>query len=273
MNMIELCNKIDLQCEMIEKVIACHENFNYESVQPYLTKLYKRETWEEGVKSLEKSFGEDPNGVKMLTCMLSCALQIHKTYEEKGIPDEIFIDTMKFFGRFIGEHYEIYGIYSFVWGWWAPRLISANEFRIGELEYETVNEAGRRTIQIHIPADAVMKTANLRQSYLDARKFFSNYYPEYMEVDMLCNSWLLSPALKELLPENSNILKFQDSFEIDHVDYESNGFLRWVYKREDIPCEQLPEDTTLQRRIKCHILNNGKIGWAFGKLISDPFCI
>jgi len=269
--MKELCRKIDLQLEMTEKVLACHENFKYESVRPYLEKLYNRQTWEEGVKSLDKNFGEDPAGIKMLTCMLACALNIHETYEEKGIPEEIFIETMKFFSRFIGEHFVTYGTYSFVLGWWAPRLISANEFRIGELEYEIVDENGIKSIQIHIPADAVMKQSKLRQSYLNARQFLTHYYPEYADADMLCGSWLLSPALNELLPEDSNILTFQKSFEVDYVDYESNGFLRWVYKKEDIPWEQLPEDTTLQRRMKAYILNNGKIGWAFGKLISDPF--
>lgn len=270
--MKELCKKIDLQPEVTEKVLACHDNLHYESLRPDLDKLYNRQTWEEGVKSLEKNLGEDPSGFKMLTCMLACTLRTYEIYEEKGIPEEIFIATMKFYNRFIGEHFEIYGTYSFVWGWWVPREISANEFRIGELEYETVDEKGVKSIQVHIPADAVMKQSELRKSYLDARQFFAKYYPEYAEADMLCGSWLLSPALKDLLPENSNILSFQKAFEVNHVDYESNGFIRWVYKREDIPWEQLPEDTTLQRRVKAYILNGGKIGWAFGKLVSDPFC-
>jgi hypothetical protein len=270
--MEELCNKINLQPEIIEKVLACHENFKYETVRPFLDKIYNRQTWEEGVKSLEKSFGEDPSGIKMLTCMLFCALHTHEIYEEKEIPDEIFIATMKFFSRFTDEHFSTYGTYSFVWGWWVPRQISANEFRIGELEYETVDENGKKSIHIHIPADAVMKQCKLRESYLDARKFFAKYYTQYADADMFCGSWLLSPALKEVLPEDSNILRFQQSFDVDHVDYESNGFLRWVYKREDIPWEQLPEDTTLQRRMKAYILNSGKIGWANGKLVSNPFC-
>lgn len=272
MTMKELCNKIDLQPEVTEKVLTCYDNLDYISLSPYFEKLYNRQTWDEGVKSLAENLGEDPVGIKMLTCMLACTLRTYEIYEEKGIPEEIFIATMKFYKRFIREHFDIYGTYSFLWGWWVPRQISACEFRIGELEYETVDEKGEKSIQVHIPADAVMKPSELRKSYLDARQFFAKYYPEYADADMLCGSWLLSPALKDLLPENSNILSFQKAFEVNHVDFESNGFLRWVYKREDIPLEQLPEDTTLQRRMKTYILNGGKIGWAFGKLISDPFC-
>jgi hypothetical protein len=271
MNMEELCSKIELQWEVTEKVLVCHENFEYENVREYLEKLYSPKTWDEGVKSLQKSFGEDPSGIKMLTCMLVCALDTYKTYEKKGIPEEIFIATMKIFSRFVDEHFDSYGTYGFNMGWWTPRQISANEFRIGELEYEIVDENGKKVISMHIPSDAVMKQPELRQSYLDARKFFNDFYPEYAAADMICNSWLLSPALKELLPEDSNIVRFQKSFYVDYVDYENNNFLIWVYKRMDIPWEQLPEETSLQRRIKSFILSGGKIGWANGKLISHPF--
>jgi len=89
---------------------------------------------------------------------------------------------------------------------------------------------------------------------------------------MVCNSWLLAPALKYVLPENSKILQFQKSFDIDHVDLDSLGFMDWVYGSKDIPLEELPEDTSLQRNLKPYLRNNGKIGWASGKLISNPFC-
>lgn len=271
-SMKELCSEINLQPEMTQKVLAYHENFEYDRFYPYLEKLFSPKTWDEGVKSLEIALGEDPSGIKMLTCMLSCALRIHKTYEEKGIPENIFADTMKFFTGAIDEHYATYGYYGFDRGNWTSRHISGNEFRIGVLEYEFVEEDGEKYIGIHIPSNTPMELSRLRQSYLDARKFLSDYFPEHAKLDMFCNSWLLSPALKDILPENSNILNFQKSFIVDHVDYETNAFLVWVYKKKNLPIEQLPEETTLQRRMKKYLLNGGKIGWANGKLIDNPFC-
>lgn len=271
MNMKELCSGIDLQSEMTQMVLAFYETLDYENLRENMEKLNSPMTWDEGVKSLQETFGEDPSGIKMLSCELACALDTYKKYKEKGIPDEIFIATMKAFSRFVKEHFDSYGSYGFDRGWWTPRQLSGKEFRIGELEYETIEEEGKKIISIHIPSDGVIRQPELRQSYLDARKFFQQYVPEYATADMICNTWMLSPALKELLPVDSNIIRFQKSFVVDYVDYENNNFMEWVYKRMDIPLEQLPENTTLQRKIKAFILNGGKIGWANGKLVNDPF--
>jgi hypothetical protein len=46
----------------------------------------------------------------------------------------------------------------------------------------------------------------------------------------------------------------------------------WVFGSRDIPLEELPEDTSLQRLLKPYLRNRGKIELASGKLISSPFC-
>ena len=128
-----------------------------------------------------------------------------------------------------------------------------------------------RRIYIHIAADSDLSLPRLRQSYLDARSFFEKFFPDYAEVDMFCESWMLCPVLNELLPASSNILAFQRSFEIDKVDHDDKRFLRWIYGRGDIQPTDLPEGTLLQRKTKSHLLRGGKVGWAFGKLAHDPF--
>lgn len=45
--------------------------------------------------------GDDPDGLKILTCMLHCAEMSYDMYKNKGISDKIFADTMKCFTRFI----------------------------------------------------------------------------------------------------------------------------------------------------------------------------
>lgn len=71
---------------------------------------------------------------------------------------------------------------------------------------------------------------------------------------MICGSWLLAPALKKLLPENSRILRFQKSFVLTSQEADSPGALDWVYGRRDIPFADIPEDTFLQRRLKEYFL-------------------
>lgn len=85
-----------------------------------------------------------------------------------------------------------------------------------------------------------------------------------VNVPYVCHSWLLSPALRELLPESSNIMKFQNLFDITEIDKSSTNFLRWIFKKIDLPIENLPEDTTLQRNVKKYLMAGGQIGEGSG---------
>ncbi len=45
--------------------------------------------------------------------------------------------------------------------------------------------------------------------------------------------------------------------------------MEWVFKKGDIPLKDLPENTTLQRRMKAYLLQGGRVGEAFGVLKQD----
>lgn len=266
MNLDELCKCIALPNPMREKVLASSDRFNETEIKVFFEKLDNPLNWKENMDEMKVSLGEDADGSKILTIMLLCTIETYKEYKKRGISEAIFSDTMRFCTRFINEHYEVYGTYAFKWDWWFPRQISLREFRIGELEYEMRYDDGKSVINIHIPADADMCLKNIRKSYKDARIFFQRFFPEYGQADMVCNSWLLSPVLAQMLPQNSNIFNFQKEFNIISIDEKSNDGIKWVYKREDIPFKELPENTLLQKEIKKHLLAGKFIGCAYGKL-------
>ena len=88
---------------------------------------------------------------------------------------------------------------------------------------------------------------------------------------MICESWLLSPALKEMLPPESRIRRFQDAFDITEEDPEDTSALEWVFfiaegQRDSVRYENLPEDTSLQRKMKAAFLAGRKPGNAGGTL-------
>jgi hypothetical protein len=271
MDLAELCRRIELPAGMTDRVLTFDRDFDQATIAKATHNLLRRATWEQAIKDIQGILGDDPAGVKILACLLRCACKTHQTYSEKGIPEIIFIDTMKFFSRFVNFHQAVYGFPAFTWGWWVPRQLSLNEFRIGSLEYETVESATDRKIHIHIASDSDLTLPRLRESYLNARKFFADYFPAYARADMICESWMLCPVLHELLPVSSRVLAFQRSFEVYKLDPENNGFLQWVYGRKDTPFTDLPETTSLQRNMKTHLLQSGKIGWAHGKLVQNPF--
>ncbi|HEX3077111.1 MAG TPA: acyltransferase domain-containing protein [Lachnospiraceae bacterium] len=267
----DLCNILDIPKVVQEKVINYDNKINFNDIENEMLRMNEPSTWEKALEGLNKYLGPDEEGLKILTCQLHAVCYTYEKYKDMGIIDDIFIETMKFFSRFLYAHYEIYGEYRYVWSWWAVRQISMQEFRIGDLEYEMIIQEGKKVISIHIPSDANMASSNLRKSYLDAREFFTKYYPDYANVDMVCGSWLLAPALRKLLPESSKIIQFQNSFELTSQEDDSPGFLDWVYGRRDIPFENLPEETSLQRKLKPYLINGGKVEWANGTLIQEPF--
>lgn len=262
----ELCKLIDLQPEVINKVSEINCLYNHSELSHIWKKLYSPDSWNEGTTQLQSHFAEDTDNMKILTCLLNCAIYTYELYTNKGIPQQIFIDTMKFIPRFIERHKQAYGTYNFVWGWWLPRQLSLNEFRIGALEYELKNENGACYINIHIPSDACLKKDILNRSHSGLKDFLNRFYPSYKDAELYCNSWLLSPELKALLKDNSNILYFQNCFDIIDFDSDSNSFLEWLYFRRDLPYDKLPENTSLQIAVKERLLKGGRIGTARGKL-------
>ena len=230
------------------------------------TRLLQRESWEQAVEELKQRIGDDPHGFYILAEMLLAACHTYKAYQRMGIEDDVFIETMKFCTRFTEEHKKKYGEYAFEWSWWFVRQLAMQEFRLGELEYEFV-DSDERKIYIHIPSGARMAPECIQESFAAYKCFLGKFYPEWKDVNWYCSSWMMSPTLKQLLPDNSNILGFQELFEILSVDYESMAVLDWVYPGEKADFSALSENTLLQRNMKKYLLEGGKVGWAEGRLL------
>lgn len=294
----ELCGWLELPQEVIEKVqetdqimqAADGAQAGYPAVAEELREMTDPAGACDAHARLREKLGADEGGWKMLTCMLQSMRRSWELYQEKGIGKEIFVDTMKCFSRFVKEHKASYGCYGFDRSFWTWRQLSLRLFRLGVLEFELMDEeelpegtfaerntgglperasaAHRSALSVHIPSDASLKMEYCLDSIQQSKEFFRRYFPERQISRYFCDSWLLSPALKELLPQTSNILQFQKLFEVQKWDAESDAFLEWVYLRKDIPTEQLPEDTSLRRRMKAHLLAGGRVGEALGELRS-----
>ena len=173
------------------------------------------------------------------------------------------------FSRFAGEYKTIYGRYGFDRDFWTGRQLSLKLFRLGELEYEETVENGKNAIYIHIPSDAALTEEKCRESVGAARRFFREHDEEYADAPYCCEFWLLSPALKKLLPDTSNIIRFQNLFSLQETDEESMEYMFWIFRRDGKDPGALPEHTTLQKRAKQYLLGGGKIG--SGKGVLKPF--
>lgn len=264
MDVLTLCKSIDLQADVTDGVRHFMDCFDLKQVSGMLDGMMVPSTSEASYEALRASLGNDPDHLKMLACQLYCASRVYDQYQEKGISDAIYFDTMKCFERFLDECRVKTGKTAFDRGWWTYRQLNMTLFRIGELEFEFLNDG---TIALHIPSDADLTEEAVNRSLRRAKQFAGEQYPAYCNSHRTCRSWLLSPALLTLLDENTNIVRFQKRFAIQHFDESNKEFIGWLFHAPvNTLHKDLCEDTSLQRKAKALLLNGGCIGAAFGVL-------
>ncbi len=265
MTIFELYAKLEMPQPMIEKLEAVREEMDFAAVEDALVLMLDWKTAYEAHQKIVAAFPEDEGSLHSMCCQLEVVRRQYDKYMEMGISEEIFVDTMKAFTRFVNEHFEKYGEYVYDRDGWSYRQASMCLFRIGLLEYEFYEYKGEKVLSVHIPSDTKLADEKVGESIQKAKEFMAKFYPEYAGCRMYCESWLLAPKLQELLPETSNIVKFQKRFAMFAADYEDKGCVYWVFKApKDTPFEQLREDTTLRRKIKEILLAGGGIGWGAG---------
>ena len=271
MNDNRLYEKLAIPSEVVSKLTKYGSIRDISISEKIINKIIYRSQWDEGIKELQHLLGDDPDGIKILWELLNLiGSYSYEEYHKRSIPENVFVDTMKICTRFLNDHFKTFGKYQFIWAWWLPREISLNEFRIGALEYEFVDGADRE-IAVHIPSDADLCKTSVDNSVRAFREFAKVYFPEWEQVKLVCESWMLMPELKEMLGKDSTILAFQERFEIDSVDREAMWYMGWIYPGFETIDENLPEGTSLQRNMKKFLLSGGKFGIAKGHMKNDFF--
>ena len=236
---------------------------------PEALALRARDQYLAGVYGRPKA--QDDNGADVLIRRLSAAVESRESGAWKRIPEDIWLATMRCFPRFISEYRRSYGRDGFDRGGWTVRQAGCVLFRIGELEYELWEENGTRAVSLHIPSDARLEPAPLNDSVRRSRGFLAEYYPEWQSLPMVCESWLLSPKLTDLLPASSRIIHFRNAFDLIRTDPDDPAAIEWVFhvaegQRASMRAENLSEDTSLQRGMKALLLSGENPGSARGLL-------
>jgi hypothetical protein len=74
-----------------------------------------------------------------------------------------------------------------------------------------------------------------------------------------CHSWLLDPALADVLSGDSNIVRFQRRFELADEGEDGNAdVLRFVFHTFDPDLDELEPTTTLERALLEHMRAGGR---------------
>ena len=119
-------------------------------------------------------------------------------------------------------------------------------------EWEPVLAEGDRVLVLHIPADGRLDPSLCRESLRQATAFFARCFPSEAYRAFVCNTWLFDFRFQTLLPETSNIVKFQREFYLVPIaDDDSQVFLR-VFGEKPSDLSSLPQDTALRQAILRH---------------------
>lgn len=264
MNIQEIMKRINLPQEaqnMVEKYPMEEERYQNQRQLFYKDSKTFFEKWEK----TEERF-------QWILCFyLKLACEVYEEYKEKRISDSVFDDTFYDIAIWCEECYRKYGVYGLEEAPWVANSLKMKLFRLGRLQFEPMvlqtelgNEKlklkkGSRVLNIHIPAGEKMDYDACLSSIKMAEEFFGDTYEAY-----ICDSWLLSPVLKELLPETSNIVRFQNLFRIVKVYHDYPQAEGRIFKdiREDK--ENYQEDSSLQRKVKKYVLSGKDIGIGVG---------
>lgn len=213
-------------------------------------------------------------GLVILKAYLSWIPEMKRRYDALGIPETLFADNLRDLELWSEDYLRKYGIPGFAEWEWAANSLRLKVFRLGRLQFEPRaleadlvcagerHPAGTPVLEIHIPAGEPLSPDTVAASLALAPEFFGTCFGRRFSL-MHCHSWLLSPALKELLPPGSRILGFQALFTVYGGDGERQAEERVFGALRDEPAAY-PEDTALRRSLRAALMAGKTVGMAMG---------
>lgn len=123
---------------------------------------------------------------------------------------------------------------------------------------------GDPILNVHIPADGRMAYDDCIESFNAAAKFFPKYLPHIPFKGFACNSWLLGPRLGRLLPDTSNIARFQHAFHLYPIQGSDRSTFERVFGTKPADLAQAPRDTLLRRVILDYVLSGNHLSSGAG---------
>ncbi len=135
-------------------------------------------------------------------------------------------------------------------------------------DWEIYLKKGDGVAGIHIPTGSKLTPENIERGFKLVLERTRYAFPELNIKCVDCASWLLDPTLSEILGEGSKIVDFQKYFSIYPIRSNEKSVFGHVFPSAYESYETLPEDTTLQRKLK-EMYINGSYIYDFGGFVLD----
>ena len=149
-------------------------------------------------------------------------------------------------------------------------LVSRDTAEYKKCDWEILLSEGDGFAGVHIPRGADLSADKITESFKLALEKTRRHYPELSAKAVCCSSWMLDPSLVEILGEKSKIAGFVNSFvKYPRKSAETNIF-GFVFPKIFDSYESLPEETSLQRKLKERYLR-GEYIHAFSGIVPNIY--
>ena len=216
-----------------------------------------------------------------LLFVLECSAFLREKYKQNNIPEEMFIDAMKdikykvdeclslkkVFGTFVIDWFE--GFFKLTRVAFGRLQFDINKFEEDELSIcDYTVKKGDFILNCHIPSSGPLRREDCYASYKMAYNYLKNELKNGI-LPIFCRSWLLYPAYLDFMDKKSNIVAFSKDYEIyGQCDHETFLNMWRIFGKED-DVDNLPGDTSLQKKFLAYMKNGGKHGSGKGLLLFD----
>lgn len=115
--------------------------------------------------------------------------------------------------------------------------------------YERVLKSGDKVIAVHMPGNAKLSEEAVSASLKGAWNFFDRYFPDLDYKAFVSSSWLLDTGLRNILKEDSNIVKLQKKFRIALAFKNDFSLFDNIFDVPKCPIEELVPQNRFQEEV------------------------
>lgn len=207
----------------------------------------------------DKSDSQWGIGVLPMLALLASAEDVAAFHAGRGIDPEISRASLADLGQQAWVHRRTFGGFGLHTYGWMRVAWSGALYWLGRLQFNLTQFDSDWVVSTHIPESGPLTPAAVADSFGRARTFFGKHFADYPTRLFHCSSWLLDPQLTEVLPEESNMVRFQQLWQLRGEGRPSDAdAIFFVFRRRgEVDHATLPQDTTLQRAIVDKITQGG----------------
>lgn len=199
-----------------------------------------------------------------------------KVYEEHGLSEEIYKNSMLDLKYKLEECKLVKGVIgTFVVAWFGG-FFNLTRFALGRLQFEVIpfgkfyEKDGKmlapesKVINVHIPRTGAPLTREVcKNAFARAKALFQNDVDA--NIAFVCESWLLYPENRDILPKHTNTYKFMELFDIIDFKISKNNDGLWrLFDTDERNPDRLPADSSMRRAYIEHLKRGGKTGTGYG---------